>query len=92
MSVVQLLLSLQSALLAQARQPSFGSQIGVPAAQLVLSAVFEQVPLLHVSLVQAMPSLQSVSAQQPLQPESQHLVPAAQPANEHLPATQDGED
>ena len=79
MSEVHALLSLQSALLAQAKQPSFGSQIGVAVAQLPLSAVCEQTPPLQLSLVHATWSLQSVSAQHALQPSPQHFSPPQSP-------------
>lgn len=86
-SVVQSFLSSQSALRAQAMQPSLGSQIAVEASQLPLSGVLEHTPPLQLSLVQAIWSLQSVSPQQALQPSLQHLR-SPQPPNEHLPETQ----
>ena len=86
-SVVQSFLSSQSASLAQAKQPSLGSQIGVVASQLLLSAVLEQTPPLQLSLVHATWSSQSVSAQHALQPSLQHLR-SPQPPNEHLPDKQ----
>jgi hypothetical protein len=54
----------------------------------VLSALCEHTPsALQVSIVQLMPSLQSVSAQQPLQPLAQHFWFAAQVVKLHLPPT-----
>jgi hypothetical protein len=73
-------------------QPSFASQMGDALVQAPSSALFAQIPPLHVSLVQAIPSSQSVSAQQALQPLPlpQHFPPLTQDGNEHLPAVQRG--
>jgi hypothetical protein len=69
-------------------QPNFGSQIGFSAEHSPLSGWYEQTPPLQVSLVQASPSLQSVSTQQALQPSpTQHLVPMAQGSKAQLPFT-----
>jgi len=55
------------------------SAVGAAALHCVLSALCEHTPsALQVSIVQLMPSLQSVSAQQPLQPLAQHFWLAAQ--------------
>jgi hypothetical protein len=72
--------------------PLLGSQVGAAAVHWVLSALCTHVPLLHVSAVQAMLSLQSASAQQALQVLSaQHLVPLVQLLEYvHLPDTHAG--
>jgi len=69
-------------------QPLLSSeQVGALGGQALLSGVLLQVPPLQLSLVQAMPSLQSVSLQQALQPSAQHLVPGPHSFGEHLPST-----
>ena len=88
-SLVQALLSLQSeSPVHWMHPPRAGSQVK-PVLQLVLSGVLLHLPLTHLSVVQAMRSSQSASAQQALQPEpsEQHLPPLAQVLNEQLPFT-----
>jgi hypothetical protein len=70
--------------------PFFGSQTGVALEHALSSGLLLHVPLLHTSLVHAIPSLQSLSAQQALQPlpSKQHLPPPMQEGNEHFPDTQ----
>jgi hypothetical protein len=72
-------------------QPSGGWHLKpTPSAeQFWLLGVKLQVPLWHVSSVQAIPSVQSLFWQQVRQPiPAQHRVPAAQPTNSHFPALQ----
>jgi hypothetical protein len=87
-SVVQPLLSLQSASALHSMQPPLVGSHVKPAPHAALFAVCVHCPPEQLSVVQAIKSSQSVSAQHAPQPTPvQHLPPDTQVANEHLPPT-----
>jgi hypothetical protein len=89
LSAVQALLSSHCVSLVHCTQPPWaGSQVS-PTPQAVLFGVCVHWPAEHVSVVQAIRSSQSVSAQHELQPAAaQHFPPFTQVLNEQLPLTQ----